>query len=515
MNTSAVAEQIQTFVQHARELRDRLWADRHRPRYHLLPSDGFFNDANGTIFWKGRYHVFYLGRMPLPIPDQPSNIQWLPVFDHSSSHDLVHWIQHPPAIKPAADGSTPQGIYSGDAIENAPVPTLIYHVPGQGTCIAISTDDELNHWTPLPENPVIPIPKQSQEYTVFDPCAWYEGGVYHALIGNKNSRQGYEGDTTSLFISTDLINWQYRGPFYKSNRDWTDEVEDCACPDFFPLGDRHMLLMHGHRPYGMAHYYLGHYLEEQFLPQIHGRMNWPGGQLSAPETLLDGKGRRIFFGWIRETRPWEQLRSSGWASVMTLPRVLSLAEDGTLGIEPVPELETLRWNHRRWAGIRLTSEMVIKEVSGNCLELIAEFDSSTATTFGLKVQRSPDGVEETAVFYMPESDSLIIDFSKSTLDKTVKYPRFTPRDEPEGLDDANRYASTQQAPFELADGERLKLHIFLDRSVLEIFANGRQCMTQRIYPTREDSLGVSVFSSGGETTLKSLDVWEMRTTNSW
>jgi sucrose-6-phosphate hydrolase SacC (GH32 family) len=481
----------------------------------LLPSDGFFNDANGTIFWKGRYHVFYLGRMPLPIPDQPGNIQWLPVFDHSSSHDLVHWIQHPPAIKPAADGSTPKGIYSGDAIENAPVPTLIYHVPGQGICIATSTDDELNHWTPLPENPVIPIPQQSQEYTVFDPCAWYEDGIYHALIGNKNSRQGYEGDTTSLFISTDLINWQYRGPFYKSNRHWTDEVEDCACPDFFPLGDRHMLLMHGHCPYGMAHYYLGHYREEQFFPQIHGRMNWPGGQLSAPETLLDDKGRRIFFGWIRETRPWEQLRSSGWASVMTLPRVLSLAEDGTLGIEPVPELETLRRNHRRWPGIRLTSEVVIEEVSGDCLELVAEFNSGTATTFGLKVQRSPDGAEETAIFYMPESDSLIIDFSKSTLDKAVKYPRFTPHDEPEGVDDDDRYASAQQAPFELADGERLKLRIFLDRSVLEVFANGRQCMTQRIYPTREDSLGVSVFAYGGETTLKSLDVWEMRTTNSW
>jgi sucrose-6-phosphate hydrolase SacC (GH32 family) len=481
----------------------------------LLPSDGFFNDANGTIFWKGRYHVFYLGRMPLPIPDQPGNIQWLPVFDHSSSHDLVHWIQHPPAIKPAADGSTPKGIYSGDAIENAPIPTLIYHVPGQGICIATSTDDELNHWTPLPENPVIPIPQQSQEYTVFDPCAWYEDGIYHALIGNKNSRQGYEGDTTSLFISTDLINWQYRGPFYKSNRHWTDEVEDCACPDFFPLGDRHMLLMHGHCPYGMAHYYLGHYREEQFFPQIHGRMNWPGGQLSAPETLLDDKGRRIFFGWIRETRPWEQLRSSGWASVMTLPRVLSLAEDGTLGIEPVPELETLRRNHRRWPGIRLTSEVVIEEVSGDCLELVAEFNSGTATTFGLKVQRSPDGAEETAIFYMPESDSLIIDFSKSTLDKAVKYPRFTPHDEPEGVDDDDRYASAQQAPFELADGERLKLRIFLDRSVLEVFANGRQCMTQRIYPTREDSLGVSVFAYGGETTLKSLDVWEMRTTNSW
>ena len=53
--------------------------------------------------------------------------------------------------------------------------------------------------------------------------------------------------------------------------------------------------MHGHRPYGMAHYYLGRYEDEQFYPEIHGRMNWQGGQLSGPETLFDDKGRRIFF----------------------------------------------------------------------------------------------------------------------------------------------------------------------------------------------------------------------------
>ena len=47
----------------------------------------------------------------------------------------------------------------------------------------------------------------------------------------------------------------------------------------------------------------------------------------------------------------------------------------------------------------------------------------------------------------------------------------------------------QAAPLELRSGERLKLRVFLDRTMLEVFANGRQCLTQRIYPTRGDSLG--------------------------
>ena len=37
-------------------------------------------------------------------------------------------------------------------------------------------------------------------------------------------------------------------------------------------------------------------------------------------------------------------------------------------------------------------------------------------------------------------------------------------------------------------------HYFIDRSIIEIFANKRQCITQCIYPTREDSTGINFFS---------------------
>lgn len=502
MDSAPTIENLHEYIGKARELREYLSADPHRPRYHLLPPEGFFNDANCTIFWNGRYHVFYLGRMPNPNADE-----WLPVLDHSSSCDLVHWIHHPPAIKPVTDGSMPRGIYSGDAIENAPVPTLIYHVPNQGTCIATSDDDDLIYWTPSPANPVIPIPDEPQEYHVFDPCAWYENGTYYALIGNKNSRVGYEGDATSLFRSDDCIQWEYRGPFYKSSRDWTDEVEDCACPDFFPLGDKYMLLMHGHRPYGMAHCYLGRYENEQFYPETHGRMNWQGGQLSGPETLLDDKERRIFFGWIREARPWEQ---HGWASVMTLPRLLSLSGDGSLRIEPVPELERLRTKHHRQEGIQLKTdtELNIERVRGDCLELKVEIDPQGATQFGVKVRCAPDGEEETVIACLPIAEILKMDLTKSTLDDRVEYPRLTAQDE----DGGEPQTHSQEAPFKLAEGESLKLHIFLDRSVVEVFANNRQCLTQRIYPSRTDSLGVSIFACGGEAILNSLDVWTITPT---
>ncbi len=498
MRIEKLHEQIGT----ARELREYLAKDPHRPRYHLLPPDGFFNDANCTLFWNGRCHVFYLGRMP-----NPNGTEWLPVLDHASSCDLLHWVHHPPAIKPETDGSMPRGIYSGDAIENAPVPTFIYHVPGQGTCIATSEDEDLIHWTPSPANPVIPIPDEPQEYHVFDPCAWYEDGTYYALIGNKNSRPGYEGDSTSLFRSTDCVTWEYCGPFYKSSRKWTDVVEDCACPDFFPLQDTHMLLMHGHRPYGMAHYYLGRYEDNRFYPERHGRMNWQGGQLSGPETLRDDKGRRLFFGWIREARPWEK---HGWASVMTLPRLLSLGDDGDLRIHPVPELQTLRTRHYYHGETRLTADtdIPLDALTGDCLELYVQMTPHDATACGVKVRRAPNGDEETCILYDATAGSVTVDLTKSSLDAEVTYPRLTPQD----ADGGTPYTDSQVAPFTLADGEVLTLHIFLDRSVLEIFVNNRICLTQRIYPTRPDSLGVSLFADSSAAHLNSLNAWTLTAT---
>jgi sucrose-6-phosphate hydrolase SacC (GH32 family) len=68
-----------------------------------------------------------------------------------------------------------------------------------------------------------------------------------------------------------------------------------------------------------------------------------------------------------------------------------------------------------------------------------------------------------------------------------------------------------RAPLSLGAGETLKLHLFLDRSMIELFANGRRCLTSRIYPHRpHDSLGVKLFASSGDARLKSLEVWPLK-----
>ncbi len=66
------------------------------------------------------------------------------------------------------------------------------------------------------------------------------------------------------------------------------------------------------------------------------------------------------------------------------------------------------------------------------------------------------------------------------------------------------------SPFTLPDGEPLKLRIFIDKSVVEVFANGRQCLALRVYPERKDSVGVSIRAQGSDAVLRRLDAWQMK-----
>jgi beta-fructofuranosidase len=133
--------------------------------------------------------------------------------------------------------------------------------------------------------------------------------------------------------------------------------------------------------------------------------------------------------------------------------------------------------------------MVIDGIGGNSLELSIDIDSSEASEYGVKVYVSPDGLEETTIFYDAVEGKLKVDTRKSG-------PADTPK-------------SVEAGPFELKEGERLKLRVFVDKSVVEVFANSRQAVMRRVYPSRPDSLGVSLFSTGGTTQVLRLEAWNM------
>jgi len=158
---------------------------------------------------------------------------------------------------------------------------------------------------------------------------------------------------------------------------------------------------------------------------------------------------------------------------------------------PVPELRMLRGAHFQQNDRPLMPrDPYTLPVKGDCLEIEAAFGAGAAGRFGLRVRRSPGGEEETAIVYDAGSGHLVVDRTRSSR------------------------AEVQTDPYvgqlDLAPGEGLSLHLFLDRSVIEIYANQRLCMTSRIYPSRSDSLDIQVFSEEEEVCLLWIDVWQMR-----
>lgn len=503
-------------VPHARALRRRLLADRHRPTYHSVTPEGLCGpfDPNAALFWKGRYHLMTI------VQTRKGHC-----FAHASSTDLVHWRQHPLALEPG-DGDA--GIFSGGAALNADgVPTITYWglgAPG-GICVATSTDDLLETWTKDPRNPVI---RETQPglavgrdstgaeavYGAADPSAiWLRDGRAYLLTGNllvlreyglKRELPEHQGDTAYLFVSDDLVTWQYLHPFYRSRREWTRADEDDMCPDFFPLpaspeggapSDRHMLLFISHNL--GCQYYIGRYDDDRFEPSVHGRMTWTDNAFFAPESLVDGRGRRIMWAWIFDGRRGDVRSASLWSGTLSLPRVLWLGPDATLRMRPAEELAMLRYHLRERTKIELVPdrELPLEDVRGSCLELELTIDPGHAHQVGVDVCRSPDGRERTAVFYDSRAKTLTVDARESSL-----------TDGPRNM---------EAGPFELGEGEALHLRVFVDRSVVEAFANDRQAVMRRVYPSRADAVGVSLFARGGAATVRRFRAWDMAAANPW
>jgi len=67
------------------------------------------------------------------------------------------------------------------------------------------------------------------------------------------------------------------------------------------------------------------------------------------------------------------------------------------------------------------------------------------------------------------------------------------------------------APRQLATGEPLVLRVFVDGSAVEVFANRRVCITERICLAQPEALRVALISRGGGATATKVDAWKMGT----
>ncbi len=472
-DTNLASSDLNVTDQLARALREKLLSDPYRPGYHFVVPEGQAMpfDPNGAIFWKGRYHLFYI------FQDKRGH-NW----GHVSSTDLVHWRHHPTGLV--------AGMFSGNCFINKDGrPTMCYHQVGQGNAMAVAVDDELNEWEKLSSNPITPKTEPGDpwhdKYRSWDPYGWLENGTYYAIFGGE--RPG--------IVKSDRLEgpWNYVGDLLANTVDGVSISEDVSCADFFPIGNQRMLLCISHRL--GCRYYLGQWKDEQFHPTFHEKMSWVDNSFFAPESLLDDKGRRIMWAWIFDGPAFATRSDFGWSGTMSLPRVLSLGEDGLLRMSPPEELALLRYNSQQRSDLVVAAdtELPCEGIRGNSIELCLEISAKDARQYGVKVCCSPDGAEQTLVYYDATEEKLTVDTSKSSLTEGAK--------------------SVEAGPLKLPADEPLKLRIFVDKSVIEVFANDRQAVMRRIYPSRADSLDVKLFANGGEARVKNLEAWEVMPSN--
>ena len=468
--------------------------DMHRPGYHFLPEKNWMNDPNGLIQWKGQYHLFYQYNPSSPIH---GTIHW----GHAASTDLVHWQHLPLALAPTPGGPDASGVWSGCAVDAAGVPTLIYTGLSpqgeQGVCLASGSDDLL-HWDKQAINPVIPAPPaelRNQAQGQFrDPFVWRADGRWQMVIGSKIAGQG---GVILRYGSDNLVHWEYLGILMAGDEAqtkpfWTGAMWEC--PNFFELDGKSVLIFSvqtAQEELLYPVYYVGDEDGRRFQPTQSSILVY-GNSFYAPQVMQTQDGRRLMWGWLKEGCSQDACMEAGWSGVMSLPLELHLLADGSLRVEPVEEIKTLRGEHRHWEGLALTPafEGLPGGRAGDCLEIEAVFEPGPAAEFGFRLFASPDGQEQTRLICDCAQGRLVLERDASSLSSTVE-------------------REVRQAPLSLDADGTIKLRIFLDRSVLEVFAAGHTCLASRVYPTRPDSLGLELFARGGETKLKSLDVWRM------
>jgi beta-fructofuranosidase len=442
----------------------RVQDDHDRPVYHLLPPANWMNDPNGPLFHRGAYHLFYQYN---PYGDAWGHMHWA----HFRSKDLVHWEHLPIALWPS-QGRGEEHVFSGCATVTRKGQVLLFYtsigkrLPEQWA--AVPEDDQLLKWKKHPANPVL-TEKLHGDVKVHewrDPFIFHHGsGTYLVLGGNLNGSKGGQA-VVNVYRAEDeeLTKWKYLGVLFRHP---DPAVKNIECPLFFPLGDKWLLIVSPHGPVG---YFVGKLDGEamRFTAEQRGTMDF--GDYYAPNCLIDPNGRRLLWGWVNGFPA-----GRGWNGCLTLPRVLSLGPGGTLRQQSAPELGQLRGERRMEKDIALADRSKLMDVKGDTLELIAEIEPGDARETGLRVRRSPDGREAVSITFDGRQ-----------------------------LDVAGR-----KAPLRLADGEKtLRLHVFLDRSVLEVYANDRVCVT-RVIKAGKDHLGVEAFARAGTARVRSLETWPL------
>ena len=445
-------------------------ADPARPSYHFRPPAQWMNDPNGVIYHAGWYHLFYQHN---PYGDDWGHMHW----GHARSRDLVVWEQLPIALWPSLERNE-EHCFSGCAALTGQGQPILLYTSVHGTAenrlpneqwAALGSPDWIG-WQKHPANPILALASQGGppfEGDWRDPFLFHEAGRTFLVLGGNFA----ETAAVALYEALDdtLSRWRYCGLLYQQPRQQAGFLE---CPNFVRLGERWILLTSPYRP---VEYVTGRFdlATLSFTPEQSGVLD-PGASTVpnyyATNILFAESGQCILLGWVRGFPA-----GRGWNGCLALPRILTLGADGRPRQHPIPGLAHLRQQAYTLRGFALDgSAPGLAGVQGDALELLLRVNGGGARQIVVQLRRSDDGERAVEIRY----------------------------------DGAHLTVAGTEVALTVGD-EPLDLHLFLDKSVLEVFAQDGRVAVTRVIDAPPADQGVALVATGGAAHVDELQIWTM------
>ena len=477
----------------------------YRPQFHFTPAKNWMNDPNGLVFYEGEYHLFYQYN---PFGNDWGHMSW----GHAVSSDMVHWKDLPVALMEengimifsgsmVVDWHNSSGLCRSRDKKDPSCLIAIYtgHSEHLQTQNIAYSNDKGRTWTKYEGNPVIDLHLAGfRDPKVF----WHEPTrkwvMVTVLAGQHKVR---------LFGSTDLKKWTALsdfGPAGATGGAW-------ECPDLFQIpvenqpGKMKWVVSINIFPGGLTggsgnQYFVGNFdgttfsndaPPEQTLWADYGRDFYASTSFS---DIPRADGRRIWMGWLYNWEYAPKAPTSPWRGAQSIPRELILRKsaDGLRLVQrPVIELRTLRKQHVHLENQDIESAnrlLQANRIDGETLEIIVEIELGSADEVGFKVRKGQG--QETLIGMDTQRSQLFVDRTKSG---NVTF--------------GEHFSGRHAGPIELTE-KRVQLHIFLDRSSLEVFGNHGECViSELIFPAAGNAL--EIYSNNGQARIRRLDIWKL------
>ncbi|KAJ5565335.1 hypothetical protein N7513_001577 [Penicillium frequentans] len=427
----------------------------------------------------------------------------------------------------------------------------------ESQALAISTDGGIT-WEHYENNPILSDPPGNWNITGWrDP--FYVPWLQLDTLLNKTEPHWYAvwgsgireiGPRMPLYTApaSDLTNWTFLGALWEPEKNTSlGTLEETGSygfnfelSNFFSIGDRYFVSMGAEGGNVSFHQNKWSLWNEglvsvrdngsiAFTPTAGGASDF--GLLYAINSFDDVKNdRRIQWGWAQEDINDFGATQLGYQGAFSHPREVFIKNTtgvshkssdvlgssryfkntngswtaSTLGVRPAPDV--VKGLHRGARHIKYPCNQ--RKCDTKKINLPSNLTSSYQISFtiehttgmaGVTVGASLDGEEYTNIYFDPSSNNIVVGRANSSLiDEFTKTPHIG-FFEPYQLQ--QKSGNTTMEP--------IQLNVFVDGSLVEVYANDRFALTSRIYPSREDSTGAKLFAAKGvNVKYSNVEIWD-------